>query len=116
MAERGNTRVRWGGEKERYMRAITVLPGTANSGRLDEVPEPDPADGTLLVRTLALGVCGTDREIVAAAYGSAPPGEERLILGHESLGEVEEAPAASGFTRGDHVVGIVRRPDPEPCP
>jgi len=98
------------------MRAITVLPGTANSGRLDEVPEPHPADGTLLVRTLALGVCGTDREIVAAAYGSAPPGEERLILGHESLGVVEEAPVASGFTRGDHVVGIVRRPDPVPCP
>jgi threonine dehydrogenase-like Zn-dependent dehydrogenase len=98
------------------MRAITVLPGTANSGRLDEVPEPDKADGALLVRALALGICGTDREILAAAYGTAPPGSARLILGHESLGVIEDAPSAgSGFARGEHVVGIVRRPDPVPC-
>jgi threonine dehydrogenase-like Zn-dependent dehydrogenase len=98
------------------MRAITVLPGTANSGSLDEVPEPAKTDGALLVRALALGICGTDREILAASYGSAPPGSERLILGHESLGIVEDAPPGSGFARGDHVVGIVRRPDPVPCP
>ena len=36
-----------------------------------------------LVRTLALGVCGTHREIVAGDYGDAPPGSERLVLGHE---------------------------------
>ncbi len=30
--------------------------------------------------------------------------------------EVEEAPAGCGFKRGDLVVGIVRRPDPVPCP
>jgi threonine dehydrogenase-like Zn-dependent dehydrogenase len=70
----------------------------------------------VLVRTLALGVCGTDREILAAEYGAAPPGEDRLILGHESLGEVVEAPADSGLRPGDIVVGIVRRPDPVPCP
>jgi glucose 1-dehydrogenase len=98
------------------MRAITVLPGAANSARLDEVPEPPALPGTLLVRALALGVCGTDREIVSGAYGAAPPGHERLILGHESLGVVEEAPDGSGFAAGDHVVGIVRRPDPVPCP
>ena len=97
------------------MRAITVAAGTANSARLDEVPEPDAADGALLVRALALGICGTDREIIAAQHGSAPQGQERLILGHESLGVVEEAPADCGFSAGDHVVGIVRRPDPVPC-
>lgn len=98
------------------MRAITLRPGVANSARLDEVPEPAPADGAILVKTLALGVCGTDRDIIAGEYGDAPPGETRLILGHESLGEVEEAPADSGFAPGDLVVGIVRRPDPVPCP
>ncbi len=51
----------------------------------------------------------------AAHFGEAPPGEERLILGHESLGIVQEAPDGP-FRRGDHVVGIVRRPDPVPCP
>jgi threonine dehydrogenase-like Zn-dependent dehydrogenase len=62
-----------------------------------------------------MGVCGTDVEIVEGLYGSAPTGQERLILGHESLGEVIEAPAGSGFAVGDRVVGIVRRPDPVPC-
>jgi threonine dehydrogenase-like Zn-dependent dehydrogenase len=98
------------------MRAITVLPGVASSARLDEVPEPSPSDGSILARTWALGVCGTDREIVAAEYGAAPPGAERLILGHESLGIVEQAPPGCGFAPGDLVVGIVRRPDPVPCP
>ena len=98
------------------MRAITVSPGIAKSARLDDVPPPPLADGAILVRTLALGVCGTDREIIAGDYGSPPPGEPRLVLGHESLGRVEEAPQGSGFAPGDLVVGIVRRPDPVPCP
>ena len=98
------------------MRAITILPGVPNSARLDEVGEPSETDGRILVRTRALGICGTDYEILEGLYGAAPRGEERLILGHESLGIVEEAPAESGFRRGDHVVGIVRRPDPVPCP
>ncbi len=98
------------------MRAITIAPGVPHSARLDEVPEPALSQGTLLVRALALGVCGTDREILEGLYGDAPPGEPRLILGHESLGEIEDAPAGSGFSRGDRVVGIVRRPDPVPCP
>ena len=102
--------------RARSLRAITLLPGVANSARLEDVPEPPPSDGSILVRTLALGVCGTDREIVSGEYGEAPPGQERLILGHESFGVVEEASTASGFAPGDHVVGIVRRPDPVPCP
>jgi threonine dehydrogenase-like Zn-dependent dehydrogenase len=98
------------------MRAITVLPGLAGSVRLDERTVPNPAEGEILVRTLLLGVCGTDAEIVSGHYGAAPPGAERLVLGHESLGEVVEAPPDSGFVQGDHIVGVVRRPDPVPCP
>jgi glucose 1-dehydrogenase len=67
------------------------------------------------VRTLAMGVCGTDANIIEAKYGSAPPGAPRLILGHESLGEVVEAPEGSGLRPGQFVAGIVRRPDPVPC-
>ena len=98
------------------MRALTVAPGIANSARLDEVSEPPISDGSVLVRTLALGVCGTDHEIVSGHYGFAPPGQKRLVIGHESLGHVETAPSGSGFDAGDLVVGIVRRPDPVPCP
>jgi threonine dehydrogenase-like Zn-dependent dehydrogenase len=97
------------------MRALTTVPGVAGSARIDEVAEPPASDGPVLVRTLALGVCGTDREILSGEYGWAPPAEERLILGHESLGVVEQAPADCGLLAGDLVVGIVRRPDPVPC-
>jgi threonine dehydrogenase-like Zn-dependent dehydrogenase len=97
------------------MRAITVHPGVPDSARLDDVPEPPAGAGAVLVRTLAMGVCGTDLEIVRGEYGTAPPGAERLILGHESLGEVVSAPPESGLRPGQYVAGIVRRPDPVPC-
>jgi len=97
------------------LRAVTVVPGTSGSARLDEVPEPSDELGSVLVEALAVGVCGTDVEIATGLYGWAPPGRERLILGHESLGRVID-PGPSGFAVGDHVVGIVRRPDPVPCP
>jgi glucose 1-dehydrogenase len=97
------------------MKAITVTPGKAASVQLEDRPEPADDSGSLLVQALALGICGTDREIISGAYGWAPPGQPRLVLGHESLGRVLEAPAGSGFSAGDHVVGIVRRRDPVPC-
>jgi threonine dehydrogenase-like Zn-dependent dehydrogenase len=83
---------------------------------VEEVPAPDIDDGELLIRGRLVGVCGTDREIAGGSYGESPPDQEKLIIGHEGLGEVLEAPAGSGFERGDLVVGIVRRPDPAPCP
>jgi threonine dehydrogenase-like Zn-dependent dehydrogenase len=98
------------------MRALTVAPGVAGSARVEDLPDPPPSDGAVLVRTLALGVCGTDREIAAGRYGWPPPGRQRLVIGHESLGQVQEAPAGCGVKAGDLVVGIVRRPDPVPCP
>jgi glucose 1-dehydrogenase len=98
------------------MRAITVWPGVANSARLDDIPEPPLSDGAVLVRTMALGVCGTDREIISGSPGCAPPGQQRLVLGHESLGEIKAAPAESGLAPRDLILGIVRRPDPVPCP
>jgi threonine dehydrogenase-like Zn-dependent dehydrogenase len=69
----------------------------------------------VLVRTHAIGICGTDAEIAFEGYGWPPPGDEFLVLGHESIGEVVDAPPESGLEEGDMVVGIVRRPDPVPC-
>jgi glucose 1-dehydrogenase len=97
------------------MQAITVIPLQAESARLDDLPEPSPEEGELLVQTLAVGVCGTDLEISQGEYGWPPPGRERLVLGHESLGRVLDAPAGSDLAAGDLVVAIVRQPDPEPC-
>jgi threonine dehydrogenase-like Zn-dependent dehydrogenase len=98
------------------MKAITVEPMKAGSARLEEVGEPDPRNGSVLVEGVAVGVCGTDVEIVEGKYGWAPPGKERLVLGHESLGRVLDPGPAPGLAKGDLVVGIVRRPDPVPCP
>lgn len=95
------------------MRAVTIEPGTANSDRLDDLPDPDPTDGHALVQVVAVGVDGTDDELVAGAYGEPPDGEDRLIIGHESLGRVLEP--AGGLDAGQLVAAIVRRPDPVPC-
>lgn len=97
------------------MRALTVHPLVAGSAELSDVPDPPLDDGSILCETVAVGVDATDTEIVEGAYGEAPEGRERLILGHESLGRVREAPAGSGFETGDLIVGVVRRPDPVPC-
>jgi len=48
-----------------------------------DVPEPPEADGPVLVETLAVGICGTDHEIINGDYGEAPPGDDHLVLGHE---------------------------------
>ena len=97
------------------MKAITVQPRVSGSVRYEKVPEPDERDGSILVEAVAVGVCGTDVEIASGNYGWAPPGRDRLVLGHESLGRVLDPGPVSGLQAGDLVVGIVRRPDPVPC-
>ena len=98
------------------MKAITVEPGKPGTARYEDVPEPDPREGSVLVQAMAVGVCGTDVEIAEGKYGWAPPGHTRLVLGHESLGRVLDPGPSSGLKQGDLVVGIVRRPDAVPCP
>ncbi len=97
------------------MQALTVEPGRAGSATFGQVDDPGIDLGSVVVEALAVGICGTDVEISRGEYGWAPPGQERLILGHESLGRVVD-PGATGLAVGDHVVGVVRRPDPLPCP
>jgi len=101
---------------EAATKALTVVPRRPGSARLDEIDEPGEHAGSILVESVAVGICGTDKEIVEGAYGWAPPGRDRLVLGHESLGRVLDPGPTSGLAAGDLVVGIVRRPDPVPCP
>ena len=97
------------------MRAIVVTPGAKGSAALADLPPPDAREGAVRIRARAVGICGTDAEIVGGEYGAAPPGEERLVLGHEALGEVLDAPEGSGLAPGDLVAPMVRWPDPVPC-
>ena len=97
------------------MRAMTVIPGKGDSAETTELPEPPAADGSVLVQGISMGICATDREIVEGGHGAPPPGRTRLLIGHESLGRVIEAPPDAGVAAGDLVMGVVRRPDPVPC-
>ena len=98
------------------MKAITVEPKKPGTAKFMDIPEPDQHEGSVLVEAVAVGVCGTDVEIVEGKYGWAPPGQKYLVLGHESLGRVIDPGPTSGLKKGDLLVGIVRRPDPVPCP
>ena len=98
------------------MQALTVRPREKGSAAVREVAEQPESYGPVLVETLAVGICGTDLEIVAGEYGEAPAGQDLLTIGHEAVGRVLDAPSDSGLSAGQRVVGIVRRPDPVPCP
>ena len=98
------------------MKAITVEPKKPGTVRYEDIPEPDIREGSVLVEAIAASVCGTDIEIAEGKYGWAPPGKTRLVLGHESLGRVIDPGLNSPFKKGDLVSGLVRRPDPVPCP
>lgn len=97
------------------MKAMSVIPGRRGSALIADLADPPPAEGPVLVRGLLAGICGTDAEILRGG-GQPPDGESRLVIGHESLGRVLEAPADAPVRPGDLVAGVVRRPDPVPCP
>jgi threonine dehydrogenase-like Zn-dependent dehydrogenase len=96
------------------MKAIAIRPGVPDSVHLRELPRPvldDPPDGRgVRVRMIRTGLCGTDADLAAGEYGSAPPGDDYLVLGHESLGRVVEAGPAADVPIGQLVVITIRRP------
>jgi glucose 1-dehydrogenase len=95
------------------MRAAVVTPGEAGSARVVDAKMPEPKAGEALIRVLEVGVDGTDIEINSGFYGKAPIGSDYLIMGHESIGVVQEP--AGELAKGDIVVATVRRPCPENC-
>jgi threonine dehydrogenase-like Zn-dependent dehydrogenase len=97
------------------MKAIAVRPGVANSVHLRDIPRPSlddvPGGRGVLVKLLHVGVDATDKEINEAQYGTAPPGCDYLVLGHESFGIVEAVgPNVHNIKPGDYVTATVRRP------
>ena len=97
------------------MKAVAIYPGQKNSVHLEEIPKPKVTDIPngmgVLVKVLKVGVDATDREINDALYGNAPPGDDFLVLGHESFGLVQEVgPAVTHVKPGDYVTCTVRRP------
>ena len=93
------------------MKAVAVHLQSREVGLMDQdipaLANPDDVQ----IRMLEVGVCGTDKEICRFEYGTPPAGSEYLVLGHESLGQVERiGPEVQGVKEGDLVVTMVRRP------
>lgn len=92
------------------MKAGIVTLGQKDSARLMEMDMPVISSGQALVRLLELGIDGTDIEINRGEYGETPPDKDFIILGHESIGQIED-PGTTELGKGDFVVPMVRRPD-----
>lgn len=57
--------------------------------RVEEITTPSPPPGWALVRSVAVGVCGTDKAFYTGTY---PLFKSPITLGHEVAGIVEEGP------------------------
>ncbi len=69
---------------------------------LVEIPRPTPGPFQALVRIMTCGICGTDRSILA---GTFPSKQYPCLLGHESIGRVEEVgPEVRSLAPGDYVL------------
>src|SRR5436309_765327 len=78
------------------MKAVAVFPASKQISIVD-YGQPSLASPTQAkLRMLEVGICGTDREICRFDYGIPPAGQDHLVIGHESLGEVVEVVEA-GF-------------------
>jgi glucose 1-dehydrogenase len=95
------------------MRAVLVNPEHRTLTVADR-PAPRLLRGTdVLLRTMEVGICGTDREICAFEYGAPPTGASEFVLGHEGVAEVVEAGSDVQWAfPGVLVVPTVRRPCP----
>lgn len=91
---------------------VAVYPGRPHSLHLTTLPLAQPGAGEVAVRVRRIGVCGTDREIIDAKFGTPPAGSDELVLGHEVLGVVETVgDGVDAVKPGDLVSATVRRGD-----
>jgi sorbitol-6-phosphate 2-dehydrogenase len=86
-----------------------VIEREGTSPTVRDIEPPEPAADEALIRTLSVGIDGTDFEVIEGNHGGFPPGEAYQILGHEAVGVIEETPGER-FSSGDLVVPTVRRP------
>lgn len=95
------------------MKAVAVFPSAREVNLIEERPPRAIEPDEVMLRVLDVGICGTDKEICSFEYGTPPPGDDHLVVGHEALAQViEVGPAVEGFQPGALAVPTVRRPCP----
>lgn len=72
---------------------------------LEEVPEPTPGTGEVLIRVLQTGICGTDLHIVAWDEWAQQNVPVPLIIGHEFVGRIVELGPGVGSSGTELAVG-----------
>ncbi len=83
------------------MRAA-VLEQVGGPMAVEDIPEPTPRQGEVLIKVAACGVCHTDLHVIKGEVKFPLP----CVLGHEISGTVAEVgPGVSGLKRGQRVVG-----------
>jgi 2-desacetyl-2-hydroxyethyl bacteriochlorophyllide A dehydrogenase len=68
---------------------------------IQEVPDPEPREGEVLLRVAAAGVCGSDLHGFLGHSERRKPG---LVMGHEAVATILDVhPGVSGWRRGQRV-------------
>ena len=76
--------------------------------RVEEVPDPEPGPGDVVIRVRNCSVCGADRKTIQHGHHRLSPPR---VLGHEIAGEVVSAGAeVRGWAAGDRVQVIAAIP------
>ncbi len=97
------------------VRAVAFSPAQPNTVHATTLELPALGDHDVEIEVIRVGVCGTDREIIAGEIGFPPEDSPELVLGHEVAGRVRSiGPAVTRVAPGDLVTVTVRRPDD--CP
>jgi glucose 1-dehydrogenase len=87
------------------MKAVGVFPGPQEVKLVEQEVPRLSEPGHVMLRMLDIGICGTDKEICSFEYGTPPPGDDHLVIGHESLAEiVQVGSAVVRLQAGDLVV------------
>ena len=76
--------------------------------RVEEVPDPEPGPGDVVIRVRNCSICGADRKTIQHGHHRLSPPR---VLGHEIAGEVVSTGAAvPGWAAGDSVQVIAAIP------